>query len=252
MKNTFKITSASFIFISIITLSSFSGCEGTDNTPTPVVKEPISIVFNSQYNGEDLVYNKLYKSPQNNDLWIIKKEYYLSNVIAISKSGSKELVTDIVLLDQSEGINGMTVSGSIPKGDYTAIEFSLGVREDLNLKDPATFDASHPLSVTNNMYWGWSTQYIFSKLEGFEIYANDTTSFVIHTGTQDLYRPEINVSRAFSITTGGNTVNVTMDVFDILEQNEYTFNLITDGQSHTVDNLPLATQYMDNFTKAFK
>tara|TARA_R110002050_G_scaffold297339_2_gene458646 strand:- start:58991 stop:59533 length:543 start_codon:yes stop_codon:yes gene_type:complete len=177
--------------------------------------------------------------------------YYLSNVIAVNSEGVKELVADIALIDQSKGLDGITVKGNIPAGNYVGIEFSLGVREDLNKQDPATFEASHPLSITNNMYWGWSTQYVFSKLEGFEVYGTDTTSFVIHTGTQDLFRPEISIKNTFTLPTGGTSVSINMDVYDILNQSEYTFNLIKDGQSHTVDNLPLATQYMDNFTKAF-
>jgi hypothetical protein len=119
------------------------------------------------------------------------------------------------------------------------------------MKDPATYANDHPLSVMNNMYWNWSTQYIYSKFEGYEILGNDTNSFVIHTGTQPLYRPNIQVQRIFEVIPGGAETSINLDVFSILTHSEYTFDLSKDGQSHTVDNLPLAINYMDNFTVAF-
>jgi hypothetical protein len=251
MKTYIYNSTKALILITSVLLFSFSGCDETTPSPEPEVSEPISIVFNQFFDGVPLVYNDLYKSPQGNDLWITKKEYYVSNVIAIRSDGSEHLIQNIALIKHGTDISAMSVDGTVPKGDYTAIQFDLGVREDLNLMDPATFDISHPLSVTNNMYWTWSTQYIFSKLEGWEINNNDTVSFVIHTGTQDLYRPEINVARNFTVATGGTEVSVSLDVQSILETSTYTFNLVDDGQSHTVDNIPLVIHYMDNFTTAF-
>ena len=236
---------------SAIVLQSFSGCNTTNPEPPSEVKEPITVTFNNFYKQEPFVYHKVYKSPQGNPIWFTQKKYYLSNIVAVRDNGVRELIADIAILDQSLGTKGLTISGNITKGNYEAISFDLGVREDLNLKDPATYDVKHPLSVTQNMYWGWSTQYIFSKIEGFEVASTDTISFVIHTGTQDLYRPEIRVNRNFSIETGGKEIEVKLDIFNILAQPKYTFNLTKNGQSHTVDNLELAVQYMDNFSKGF-
>lgn len=232
-----------------VILQSFSGCSDGNPEPEPIVKEPVSIHFKHFYNGEPFEYNRIYKSPQDNDMWFTKKKYYLSNIVAVKSDGSKELIADVWLIDAVQ--NNSTISGNIARGDYSSIMFDLGVRQDLNAMDPATFTISHPLSVTKNMYWGWSTQYVFSKVEGYEIGQLDTASFVIHTGTQGLYRPEVSVSRKFSLSAGGNDVTINLDLYNLLKQNEYTFNLINDGQSHTVDNNPLAIQYMDNFENAF-
>jgi hypothetical protein len=239
------------IFTLAIILQSFSGCTGGDPEPDKVIKEPISIQFKHFYNGTPLEFNKLYKSPQKNDLWFVKKKYYLSNIVGVKSDGNKELIADVALIDASMSSADNLITGNIVRGDYTAIMFDLGVRQDLNAMDPATFSASHPLSVTHNMYWGWSTQYIFSKIEGFEISNYDTASFVIHTGTQDLYRPEVLVPRSFTLAAGGSQISINLDLYHLLKQNEYTFNLIQDGQSHTADNKPLAIQYMDNFKNAF-
>lgn len=246
-----EYTSKAMLLLSTAFLFSFSGCNDTGGDPEPEVREPITVVFNPFYNNTPLVYNDIYKSVQGNDLWITKNQYYLSNIIAVKSDGTKQLIKDIAFIKHGTDISQMSVEGTVPKGDYTSVQFDLGVREDLNLMDPATYDITHPLSVTNNMYWTWSTQYIFSKLEGWEVSGTDTVSFVIHTGTQDLYRPGITVNRDFSVTTGGTEVDVNMDIYSILQTDAYTFDLIADGQSHTVDNVALVVNYMDNFTTAF-
>lgn len=247
-----KYIQAIFLLSVGIFLTAFSGCNETNPQPEPEVKEYFEITINHLYNGEPLVYNTIYQSAQGNDLWITLKEYYLSNIIAIKPNGTKELISDIVLVEQNTGSSTFSFSGSIPKGDYTGVSFDLGVREDLNSKDPASYANDHPLSVINNMYWGWSTQYIFSKIEGFEVSNNDTVSFVIHTGTQDLYRPGIIINKSFTVPVGGSSLGLDLDIYTIFKGADYTFDLIENGQSHTDDNVELAAQYMDNFSKAFK
>lgn len=228
-----------------------NGC----NEPTEdvaVTTEHVNLTINHLFKNESLIINKIYQGPQGRDLWITKKKYYLSNITATSIDGKNHLIKDIALIEIGDGSNEVVISGEIPKGNYTGVSFDLGVREDLNLKDPATYDIDHPLSVTKNMYWGWSTQYIFSKLEGYEILNDDTSSFVIHTGTQGLYRPGIQVQRTFEVTASKGDVFVNLDIYSILTTTDYTFDLTNDGQSHTVDNLPLAIHYMDNFTFGFE
>jgi hypothetical protein len=245
MKITFY--TAIIVFISMFTTS----CDSDEVEPCPVVKEPVTLNINHLYNGVALKYNTLYKSGQNNDMWFTKNKFYLSNIVAVKADGEKELISEIYLMDYSLDSNAREITGSIEKGDYVAIEFDLGVTEDLNSKDPATYPIDHPLSVANNMYWGWSSQYVFSKIEGFEISGSDTVSFVIHTGTQSLYRPEINVPNTFTMTTGGNSVSINLDMYTLLNQSGYTFDLVANGESHTADNLQLAVHYMDNFMYAF-
>lgn len=248
ISNYVKLISAMLL---IGVLQSISGCNNTPPEPEPVVKEPIKVWFQHAYDNKYLEYQELYKSAQENDLWVTQIKYYVSNVVAIKTDGNRELIADVAIIDHSLGIPGLTISGNIPPGNYKSISFDLGVREDLNKNDPATYPSDHPLSVTQNMYWGWSTQYIFSKCEGFEIANGDTFSYVIHTGTQDLYRPEVTVSRNFTVAKGGIQVSVNMNLYTLFKQSEYTFDLTKDGQSHTTDNLDLAVQYMDNFSNAF-
>jgi hypothetical protein len=248
-----KIQFKPFLLVGIFALFlGLQSCKESADEPIPM--EVISVKFSPfyTYNAQPLQKNVVYKSPQNRDLWITKKEFYVSNVTAVSTDGKKHLIKDIALIEVDNGEEKLQLSGSIPIGNYKAISFDLGVRDDLNKADPATYAIDHPLSVTNNMYWGWSTQYIFSKLEGWEVNGSDTVSFVIHTGTTSLYRPNVSVNRTFDVVKGGTDVSVILDLFSVLSSEAYTFDLVQDGQSHTVDNLDLAIQYMDNFPYAFR
>ncbi|MGB0805138.1 MAG: MbnP family protein [Salibacteraceae bacterium] len=242
-----KLLYFSFLFLII----SISSCNTTESEPCPVVKEPFSLAINQKYNSQELMYFENYKSIQGNDMWFTKSKFYLSNVVAVKSNGDKKLIADIVLLDYSLDSAANQISGNIEQGDYVGIEFDLGVREDYNSTDPATFAIDHPLSITKNMYWGWASMYIFAKLEGFEVHNNDTNSFVIHTGTQDLYRPNVKVNFDFVVSTGGSEASIDLDIYDVLYQSNYTFDLYNDGQTHTLDNLQLAIHYMDNFTNGF-
>ncbi|MFT4753381.1 MAG: hypothetical protein ACI85Q_000922 [Salibacteraceae bacterium] len=239
----------SLIFILLIGISSCnSEPEEVDYT---VIKEKVNVDIAPFYNGENFAFNTLFESSQKNNLWFTKNKFYLSNVIALRDNGDRNLISEVVLMDYSLDLVALTISGDIAQGNYVAIEFDLGVREDYNMQDPATYPIEHPLSVAKNMYWGWATQYVFSKLEGFEVNGSDTVSFVIHTGTQDLYRPGVSVPINFTVATGGTNVSINYDLYTLLNQPDYTFDLASDGQSHTLDNLQLSIHYMDNSANAF-
>ena len=219
--------------IAFVGLSLFvSSCNDPDEVTVPtVVKEPITITIDQLYDGQALQFYQEYVSSQGNPISFTTNTFYLSNIVAIKSDGTEKLISEIELIEFSPNVNSVTINGIIETGDYTQVEFDLGVRQDLNEQDPATFDQNHPLSVLNDMYWTWSTQYIFAKLEGVEISGNDTMSFFMHSGTEDLYRPDVRVSKTFTQIKGGTNVNVHLDMHTLLNQPDYTFNLTVDGLS---------------------
>lgn len=234
-----------------IGLIGFSSCNDDPTNPEPIVKEPVNLTIKHYYNTVPFKYNEEYMSPQGTKIWFTMKKYYLSNVIAVKSDGKKELIADVVLIHPKEGAYDVTITGSIPKGSYTKIMFDLGVRQDLNEQDPATWDSNHPLSVMNNMYWTWGTQYVFSKLEGFIEGDSAAIPIVYHTGTEDLYRPEVTVPVTFNVETGGGAADIHLDIFNIIHNDDYTFDFKINPTTHTMDHKDLAVQYMDNFVDAF-
>lgn len=225
-------------------------CTSCNTTTTAPSCEPFELQITHTYNNAPFYLNDLYTSPQNNQMWFTTKKYYLSNVFAVKEDGTKHLLSEIALINADTNENNV-IAKNLETGKYKGLEFSLGVDSVLNVQDPTTWTPDHPLNVFNNMYWTWNTMYVFAKLEGFEVSNNDTIPFLIHTGTNNLYRSNIAVDLPFTVNSGSNsTVILEVDVLSILQQSGYTFNLTQDGQTHTMDNMPLAIQYMDNFTNA--
>lgn len=228
-----------------------SNCrQDTEITPCPLPQVvPFQINFTHLYDGDSLKYQKTFTSPQGNPIWFNNKKYYLSNLKAIHNDGSFYEFSKIELIDLESGPS-YPVLDSLPEGDYSGFEFSLGVDSIMNNQDPNLWPFDHPLHVSNAMYWTWSTMYIFAQIEGQEVDGNDTIDFFIHAGTNSLFRPNIKVNTSFTVSKNGSA-SIELDIHQILDQPAYTFNLTTDGKSHTMNNYPLAVQYMDNFSSAF-
>lgn len=107
--------------------------------------------------------------------------FYVSGVELIDKRGKSVPVKldqdgiwqykDIALLDFEDGQgpcrNGnpglhTAVTGSVPKGNYRGVRFTLGIPFELNHGDPTIAPA--PLSFTS-MFWVWQTGYKFVKID---------------------------------------------------------------------------------------
>ncbi len=235
------------ILLLVIPLYLFlTGCLG--NTTEPEERE-VTIDIKHSFGDTSLNLMENYSDPSGRPLWITTFKYYLSNLTLVDANGNKNLVKDIVLVDLADQLT-WRVKGKVAVGDYTRISIDLGVREDLNKADPATYPSDHPLSVMHDMYWSWSTQYIFSKSEGKIIEDSDTLSWFIHAGTQDLYRPDILIPQNITVGDGDNIYAINLDFKKVLN-GPVVLNFAKDGQSHTTDNLPLATNFMDNFAHAF-
>jgi uncharacterized repeat protein (TIGR04052 family) len=106
---------------------------------------------------------------------------FVSEVALLKADGSATFVTldqdgrwqhqNVALLDFENGqgpcVNGTaptntTLRGSVPKGDYTGLIFSVGVPFALNHGDPTL--AASPLNLTA-MFWNWQGGYKFIKID---------------------------------------------------------------------------------------
>jgi len=79
---------------------------------------------------------------------------------------------------------------NIPAGTYNGIRFGIGVPPDENIKKPADFPSSSPLSKTGYYWQGWES-YIFMKTEGrLDTIGNGTPDlgFAMHSGSDALFR----------------------------------------------------------------
>lgn len=152
-------------------------------------------------------------------------------------------------------LDNLTITAvNVPKGDYTGISFGVGVEESINHSDPTAADASSPLNPAHDRYqhWDWNTGYIFIKLEGT---ADTTTNgvadanFLYHIGTDDLYKL-ITINSQYEVAKDETTtVNVEVDVAEILKNIDFK----TEIRSHTSpDTYDVAVKIANNIPGAFR
>ena len=73
----------------------------------------------------------------------------------------------------------------VPEGDYSGIEFQLGLPPVVNHGSPDQWPAGHPLNpLVNGLHWNWSSGYVFLALEGrWQPPAGAERGFAYHLAT---------------------------------------------------------------------
>lgn len=106
--------------------------------------------------------------------------------LALEQDGAWQLA-DLALLDFEDATgpcsNGTaevntTVRGTVPHGDYTGVELTVGVPFALNHADSST--APSPLNLST-MFWSWQSGYKFIRIEGTT--AGLSTGTFLHLGS---------------------------------------------------------------------
>ena len=188
-----------------------------------------------------------------NDHQVTKLKMYLSNLRLECDCGSQESLSDVVLVDPENDV--MSFSFDVPAKKYTGLSMSLGLPEDLNAQDPATFDASSPLSVQQNMYWTWASRYRFLIYEG-RVDSTQSNNFnhllVYHTGTDALYRELPTLPVDITVTEyGQQVIDVSFDVQNVLYNPNDPIDIFLDDATHTMDNMDLARRITENAVASF-
>lgn len=158
----------------------FGACE-KDGPTTKSLPATLTLVFDATFEGEAIQYNnKWYRNFSGDSFTVQKFNYYVTNFRLIRKDGTKLIVPEsYYLIQHAEGKQSAQLSG-LPAGEFTGIEFLIGVDSLRNVSGSQSGD----LDPSNNMFWDWNTGYIFFKLEGqFNTLTQPTRSdYAIHVG----------------------------------------------------------------------
>ncbi|QQS27591.1 MAG: hypothetical protein IPM47_11920 [Sphingobacteriales bacterium] len=233
--------------ISVLILSVLTSMSACDETSEP--DHNLTFKVNPLVNGQSFKLNTDYISPENQRFKYEKFAFYLSKVKLIKSDGTEHQISEVLWYNLG---NPETVKIMLPEGDYTALQFSIGLDEIMNASDPATFAEEHPLSYSQNNYWTWASKYIFAKLEGRCDNNPDGESyesaFSYHLGLDTLYREKA-VSRNINIS---NSEIVNLDLKVNVEKIFENIDIVTDKQTHSTSNFELAEQIMNNFMDAIE
>lgn len=172
------------------------GC-GSDDEPQSQYRgeASVSLRFESRFQGQPYPLNLRATNIHDCTFEVSGLRFYLSNVKLHTAGGERDLA-DVVLIDVAD--ESTFPRWQVPAGSYSAVSFDLGVPISLNgTQNPdfttALFDAEHPLSESNGMYWAWATGYRFFVFEGRydtvpDAEGNLSGLFSFHTGLDTLFR----------------------------------------------------------------
>lgn len=110
-----------------------------------------------------------YRTPAGDEFTVDHLRYYLSNFRLRSADGrwfanpqSPQSSQGYFLVDAAAKETQTLRIGPLPQGDYSGIEFLIGVDPERNHAGAQAGD----LDPARGMFWTWATGYIFFKLEG--------------------------------------------------------------------------------------
>ncbi|MFK7932810.1 MAG: MbnP family protein [Saprospiraceae bacterium] len=246
-----------------IEIEDAAGNATTENQVFKILPPPggvLNLNIKLTYQDEPLVIFERYDY-EGMRLFFTRFSSFLSDITLIN--GSEEvLIREVDFLDltgahetPADAANGFDYEiGGIPAGTYSGLVFGLGVKESLNAQQPADFSPSSPLSRSGE-YWASWESYIFQKTEAkLDSDGDDEfeTQVALHLGANNAYRTKTLEKNIEIRTDNSTTVELTIDVYDMLVQNDQAYDLRENGQIHSLSQLPLIEQLSDNLVIAIQ
>lgn len=246
-----------YIILFVLLSVSIVGCDDDEGNNEAVAT--LQLNFEASFGDDDLTITNLYDYDTNLEIGINVARFFMSDIQLIKATGEKILVKDVEVVDFSQNhiVNGSNMEtltlSDIPVGDYTGIEFGMGINSDLNGAIPPDFENGHPLAEASE-YWDWRETYVFSKLEGRIVKSTgEQTFFVYHTGTDALYKT-VTLQKGVSIEENQTfTLNFQLDSKDWFKQGNGLLDVETNNISHSgPDDIWLADLIMTNMVNSIQ
>lgn len=215
----------------------------------------VNLNFIFRFGGEELSFDNYYTDVNGNQVAVEIFRFYISDVNLVKPSGETYQLAEAELVDFDllDTAWSNSFSYKIPLEDFSQLTFGVGLNSSINAIDPALYESSSPLSIYPGMYWTWATKYIFSKFEGKLIPNGQTnpTGIFYHTGLDKYYAEvqpiSINLKEEFGEV---NNLNFIIDMEKIFSEGSTPINYVTETNTHTMDNEPLAEKFLINLRSA--
>lgn len=205
-------------------------------------------------NGQPMLINSVYTDSTGYLMKIELLKFYISQIKLTDTDNNELLVKDVGLIDAQNGI--YSVEFDVKEGNYNKIKFGIGLDSALNASDPTSFPSSHPLSVYQNTFWSWSTQFRFIMFEGRSDTIIDATqnlnhSFIYHTGTNPLYTTfEKNISINISVDNPHEEI-IVLNINQLFYNDSSPIDIKSESLTHTAgSDVPIAIKFTNNFKNA--
>lgn len=228
----------------------FSGvdCGSDDSEKTAAIAVKLNPVF-----GDEPL--KLYEPLLNEaglPFFELEKLYfYISDL----KLDDELVAEEIMLIDMNDSDLSVGLS-KVKPGDYSSINFGLGVEKRWNKEVPVSFENDHPLGFDHSSnYWEMNNSYTFYKIEGKYSSKDDgdlDKSFLFHLGTDELYRT-LTLDKLTVVKNEGTT-EITLNInFKKLLFDEGSIDLETEFSTHgSEDKSELNQKFADRLIESIE
>jgi len=182
------VSPRSLIALALVTSVAACGDNLEQDTPpdahaADAAPQAVSIAFAAKVGGAAFACGQAYAGIGSTAASYVASDFrfYVHDVRLVGAGGSVPVTLDVnewqnaggvALLDFEDGTANCqmgsaathtAITGIVPAGTYTGIEFKVGVPFDQNHLDAAT--ATPPLNIPA-MYWAWSSGHKFAKIDG--------------------------------------------------------------------------------------
>ncbi len=252
-----------FKFFVVVFLSAIFSCkkDNKTNTPEPAPidagKGVVKIEFENLVDTLPLIFNKNYINAKGDTFQLTKFNYFISNIIITDNNNVTYTEPESYHCVKHSLQSSTTISlTNVPPGSYKSISFILGVDSARNVSGAQT-GGLDPGAQASDMYWTWSTGYIFFKLEGTSPKSTELNKLIQYHigGFGGINKAQRNFNFTFSSTTANVSSTATPTIHLTANANEVfkTPNLI----DFTTQNIQASTGagakiYADNYADMIK
>jgi hypothetical protein len=244
---TFKFLLIALIGASLI----FTSCD--DDNGTPEVEEgTVSMMFEYKVGEENFETSKVYNIGGTAVEFVVANFYVSSIVLMPEPDSGKEPINvegKYLLVTPDAGAQELL---TIETGHIHEAKFNIGIDPETNNQSTEDFTnrpADDPLSLQDPpMSWNWNTGYRFVRIDGLVDADGDGTPEEVmefHLGLDD-FLTELEYTVHEDVEKGGNMLHFQFDLAKLFDG----IDLSTEYQTHTFDNMELATKFRDNLSAA--
>lgn len=226
----------------LLLVLSFSACKDDPEN----LDQNLTFKFTPKMGSQPFALEQIYTNSFGQRYRVDKIAFYVDNIKLVNANGTEETIKNIDFIDFA---NLKETKLKLPAGNYTAIKFGLGLDVANNNIDPTV--GTGVLGFEYDEYWwSWASKHIFTKIEGdVETVLNSNNfneGFVYHLGLDELYQT-VTIERNIALTdTELSTIEVAINVQKLFDGNTNQLNLLTENNTQTFDNMPLALKVRDN------
>ncbi len=228
----------------------------------------LTIQFKPKVNGQNLVLNQTYKNSEGKNFEIERLKFYISD-LTITAEGKNFLLSEIALLDATKPVSMELSFDEFDDVTLSQVAFGLGVKPNLNNPskgldyDLGQFAAAHPLSASQNMFWGMTNDYRFFMLEG----KSDTSlaqnagmdpskyrSFLYHVGKDKFYTMISLNNKSYTLEQGkDNILVISLDLDKVFASGTDTIHMGTEYYTEAMSPTQeaLAQRVINNLKNSF-